>query len=459
MGGKYMEQSGMALFIDIENAIGHCAKLGLPFQVRPVCEVLKEIAPLRMRKAFGDIPSAMRSVNNMQGIAQMRRDLAVNIIEITDVPYIGYKNSADVTIVASALALAYENPHISHFAFVANDKDYVPLYSKLKSMGKYVVVISIDENEPPPLLVESADHLIYYEYLPRIAGRMKAASPLIDHEAKSGAATDGAADEDLLKEYAELAMRSAKAVLEEGKRVYAADMYARMKQLRSDADLSRPGFESIGDFLQALAAKGYARILHDETGAVYIEPLDIYKKDSAGGAEPIGADLDIDALCKLYKESIERTQSAPLGTYAERETILNAIKDTFEVDISLMDWAMEAHAHIMAHAQDLFRNAQNSESMVIKILLSLYFQRCFYVILNQERKNNPIITGIAVDMERFMDVLSRQYISNIRLKTEYKLNPEAFAKLLYEQRAPEMLEKCATLVDEVINLRLRKSTL
>ncbi|MDR2503075.1 MAG: NYN domain-containing protein [Deltaproteobacteria bacterium] len=161
---------GMALFIDIENVIGHCSTLGLPVHFKPICEKINKIAPLRVRKAFGDIPKTMSSTGRSAGILPLRKELAANLIEIQDVPYlINKKNSADIHIVATALSLAYENPNISHFTFVTTDRDYVPLYNKLKELGKLVVVISIDESATPGIAADAADQIFYYEHLPEIS--------------------------------------------------------------------------------------------------------------------------------------------------------------------------------------------------------------------------------------------------------------------------------------------------
>ena len=169
-----VEGSGTALFIDIENVIGHCAALGLPVRLRPVCEKMKELAPLRVRKAFGDIAKTMNSTGHASGIVMLRKELAANLVEIQDVPYLTIqKNSADIHIVVAALSLAYENPHISHFAFVATDRDYVPLYGKLKECGKTVVVMGINENFTSSVVSEAADRLYYYEQLPEIAALLK----------------------------------------------------------------------------------------------------------------------------------------------------------------------------------------------------------------------------------------------------------------------------------------------
>ena len=165
---------GTALFIDIENVIGHCATLGLPVRLRPICEKMKEFAPLRARKAFGDIAKTINSTGNASGIVLLRRELAANLVEIQDIPYLTLqKNSADIHIVVAALSLAYENPHLSHFAFVATDRDYVPLYSKLKEYGKTVVVMGINESFTSGVVAEAADYLYFYEQLPEIAVLLK----------------------------------------------------------------------------------------------------------------------------------------------------------------------------------------------------------------------------------------------------------------------------------------------
>ena len=160
---------GIALFIDIENFLNGCSSLGMEINLKPVCQKLQEIAPVRLRRAYGDIIKVLQATHKgstdiITSIVKVRHELANNMVAIEDVPYIqSQKNSSDMILSSAALALAYENPNLTHFAFISNDKDYIPIYQRLREKGKFVIAICVGASDISSRIIDAVDLLFYYE--------------------------------------------------------------------------------------------------------------------------------------------------------------------------------------------------------------------------------------------------------------------------------------------------------
>ena len=119
-----VQYSRIALFIDIENLIGSASTIGLPINIAPVLDKLKEFGKVQVRRSFGDLDKCLRSISKEREIHETRRMLHHNLVQIEDIPYLTQsKNTADITLAVEALALAFQYPDISHFAILASDRD------------------------------------------------------------------------------------------------------------------------------------------------------------------------------------------------------------------------------------------------------------------------------------------------------------------------------------------------
>ena len=159
-------ECNIAFFVDIENFIGGAAALGLPVDISKVIAKLKEIGNIRIRKAYGDMQRALQSVGWGNHYYEIRRDFYSNLVDVEDIPYLTqYKNTSDIKLLVEALYVGYENEHITHFSVLASDRDYVPLYQKLRSLNKTVIAVGVDQMHMNPMIREASDLLFYYEYL------------------------------------------------------------------------------------------------------------------------------------------------------------------------------------------------------------------------------------------------------------------------------------------------------
>ena len=64
--------SRIALFIDIENLIGAASTIGLPIDIAPVLDKLKEFGKVQVRRSFGDLDKCLRSVGKEREIYAVR---------------------------------------------------------------------------------------------------------------------------------------------------------------------------------------------------------------------------------------------------------------------------------------------------------------------------------------------------------------------------------------------------
>lgn len=157
------EQKRIALFIDLENFVGNCLGQGLSLNLAPEIDRLKEIGAITIRRSFGDIyklpiPHEIK--------LELRKMLQNNLIQHEDIPYqTQYKNSADIRLVIEAISSAYTNQNIDIVAVVASDRDYMPLFAKLREIGVEVIGIGGSRDNTPDLYVRSCDVFWYHENL------------------------------------------------------------------------------------------------------------------------------------------------------------------------------------------------------------------------------------------------------------------------------------------------------
>ena len=105
---------------------------------------------IRIRRAYGDIYAAVKLLKKHVGEEKLRglhwsirNNLAENLVQIADTPYLKSKNSADMWLTADALSIAHTSPAIDQFAILSSDRDYIPLILKLQGLGKEVIGIGI----------------------------------------------------------------------------------------------------------------------------------------------------------------------------------------------------------------------------------------------------------------------------------------------------------------------------
>ncbi|MDR2405109.1 MAG: NYN domain-containing protein [Deltaproteobacteria bacterium] len=167
-----------ALIIDVENLIGsyinyHMDSVGMDanryqrtinFDIGPVIDaIIQMYGSLHFRISIGDIFYSCKRTNFMDLNILIKKNFHENLIDIHEVTnFDNVKDCTDFVIYTETLDLAYREESIDSFAIFSADKGFMPLYIKLKQLGKKVTVVGMSENQTPANLARIVDNIIYY---------------------------------------------------------------------------------------------------------------------------------------------------------------------------------------------------------------------------------------------------------------------------------------------------------
>ncbi len=119
--------------------------------------------------------------------AAYRKDLVERAVDLVQLfAASGTKNGADIRLAVDAVEDLLRHPDITHVALVAGDSDYVPLATRCKRLGRYVVGIGM-AGSTSHALVSACDEFERYEKLPGVP--QKAASSAAPPAKKAANAT------------------------------------------------------------------------------------------------------------------------------------------------------------------------------------------------------------------------------------------------------------------------------
>jgi uncharacterized protein (TIGR00288 family) len=151
------ERLKLAVFIDFDNIqIGVKDTLSKEFDVSLVLEALKERGEVVTKVAYGDWPRAGDQSRQMT-------QHAVQMVQRNVTPR-GDKNGADINLALDALEMAFNRPHITGFAIVGGDSDFIALVEKLKQYDKRVFVVG-GRSFTSGILQRNCHEFIAYENL------------------------------------------------------------------------------------------------------------------------------------------------------------------------------------------------------------------------------------------------------------------------------------------------------
>lgn len=232
----------VALFIDLDNFIGSCLNYGLKRDLSNDIKTLEQHGRVVIRRSYGDMYKIPMPPLDKENI---RRMLQENLVQHEDVRHrTSYKNSSDIKLVIETLAVAYTNPTISTFAVVADDRDYVPLFSKLRELGKTVIIIGGSEESVDNYYRSSCDHIYYHS---QIAG---AEMPIPPEEAEELKAAFHKIPLEVEDEAIVLLIEAVKAAEDQRKYPLGSVLTPIMKQFKPDLDFSDynvSGFQGVAE--------------------------------------------------------------------------------------------------------------------------------------------------------------------------------------------------------------------
>jgi uncharacterized protein (TIGR00288 family) len=151
------EKVNIAVFVDYDNIeIGVKSTLRREFDVALALNALKERGDIVAKFAYA----------NWSRQEPATRDMAENAIQMVQrVPSPrGDKNGADINLALDALEMAFTHDHVTAFAIVSGDSDFIPLVNKLKQYGRTVYVVG-GRAFTSTILQQNCHEFISYESL------------------------------------------------------------------------------------------------------------------------------------------------------------------------------------------------------------------------------------------------------------------------------------------------------
>lgn len=424
MRDRETPQANLALFIDIENLVGASATVGIPIDISPVVERLKQEGRVLVRRSYGDIKKCLEETGRRGAEDTVRRMLLRNLVQIEDIPFIAKKNTADIRLVVDALSQAYTNDTITHFAVLSSDRDYIPLYNKLHELNKTVIAVIVDRLNVNPMVIEAADRVEYYESF------FAAPEPIV---AESSAPTHGPIDEEtiaLRREYHRVLIQALLALESKQFKAVGARLAPMMQQFRSDFDPTNVGHRNFKDFIEGAELAGVVRVeWGDGAGDFVVAAVDAQRAGAISSSPPQGLSVsgDIKKIAKAYRKFLEEKLKTTLPNLELRTKLIAAAEAA--------RGALQSRGPFtVAEWKDCIQKkspAQFDERTIYKLLLSLHFSRCFYCEQGSDR-SNPTIVGVRIDSTRWEKAMVANFFRQLMLESGYKtLNLEALAEVFY----------------------------
>jgi uncharacterized LabA/DUF88 family protein len=122
----------------------------------PVLDALKERGVVVAKFAYANW-------SRQEAATRQMAENAVQMVQRIPSPR-GDKNGADINLALDALEMAFTHNHVSAFAIVSGDSDFIPLVNKLKEYGKTVFVVG-GKAFTSTILQQNCHEFISYESL------------------------------------------------------------------------------------------------------------------------------------------------------------------------------------------------------------------------------------------------------------------------------------------------------
>src|SRR6185312_9575160 len=151
------DRLNIAVFVDYDNI-----EIGLKSTLRREFDVALPLSALKER---GDIVAKFAYANwgRQEGATRQMAENAVQMVQRIPSPR-GDKNGADINLALDALEMAFTHAHVTAFAVVSGDSDFIPLGNKLKEYGKTVFVLG-GKAFTSTILQQNCHEFVSYESL------------------------------------------------------------------------------------------------------------------------------------------------------------------------------------------------------------------------------------------------------------------------------------------------------
>lgn len=145
----------VGLFIDFENvAITAEASYG-HLDLAPILRVIAQYGRCVIGRAYGDWSRFGR-------YKQELLDHNLEAVQLFRYTSLGGKNAADLEIALDVAEIALRQPNVHVFVLITGDSDFTPVVRRLRSYGKYVVVMGFRETTSE-FLARASDEFLYLD--------------------------------------------------------------------------------------------------------------------------------------------------------------------------------------------------------------------------------------------------------------------------------------------------------
>ena len=424
----------LALFIDLDNFAGFCINYELPMDLNQDIRKLTEHGRVVIRKSFGDIYKIPIYPDEKDRLRYM---LQKNLIQHEDVRFINkHKNSSDIKLVIEALSVAYANPTIQVFVVVADDKDYIPLFTKLREIGKTVIGIGSTQSGISEYYRSSCDQVYYHQYLTGSVSRQTPGDP----EAPYSDTTSGNKNDTDKEEILALLIEATKAVENKGYMPLGCMIVPMMRALKSDLDFNYYGlsdFKSVCELAQDNGLVSIDRRGHDILVNCIDSGIAKHSEHTFKVKESSDTPMGSPDLMEKYKAYVQEKVKFKVPTFDDRirlyEEICSHLSGNTEgVGINELSKSIAQAGNATG----------TDQPQIYKILYGLFRGKAF-ISENSDSPYDPIIKSTELGPEE----LDECFVSN--LVTVFKRDPrnipfdsQAWSRLLYgsEGKSSDILD-------------------
>lgn len=397
----------IAMLIDLDNFVGFCLELGLPIDVTPIIEKLSELGRVSFLYSFGDIYKFPLPNEKKQEIRKMLQE---NLVRHEDVRFRNQsKNSSDIRLVIEALTIAYTYNDVDSFAIIAQDRDYIALFSKLREIGRTTIGFGGNYDAVHKEYRSACDHFYSYELL-------------FDTEDSKKQITEN------IQNGFELLVKAIKAVWkavgENEHEVRAERVIVMIRHFRSDFEVRSYGLESFKEFFQKAKEENIINItpypqIEGSVLSLVENKTPVYKRQ-----------YSIDSMVSQYKDWIREIIKIELPNVDTRELIYYHIQDIISSDIYTGDKMSDISNVILKR----IGHGNIAQPQIYKILYSLYRAKAFYCTPNEDSPHNPIIISFSEGQEKNLDEkLIRNFLLQYkRANYNYEMNSFAWSICFFD---------------------------
>ena len=422
----------VALFVDLDNFAGFCTGFGLKMELEQDIRKLTEHGRVVIRKSYGDIYKLPLDSRAKESIRMMLQN---NLIQHEDVRHLNrYKNSSDIKLIIEALSVAYSNPTISTFAVIADDRDYIPLFTKLREIGKTVIGIGSSKDSTQEYYRSACDNFYYHD---SITGSHKLIPEVELADFKEAFSEISKGDED---EILALFIEATKAVEAKGKTSLGSVVGLMMRALKSDLDFGDYGFSGLKAVGELARKRGFVKI-SPHGGDISItcidESIESYFEYREPDSETTISD-DQATLIDKYRTFVESKLKAMLPAPDLREVIYDSV--LVALGKANLGVPLDEMSRDIASNPDL---TSVSQSSIYKILYGLFRNRAFNCT-DSYSQYNPVIVGLAVERGEMDNAFVVNVLSVFKREGRgIPFDSTAWSLYLYDD------EKHAEMIDEL----------